>query len=95
MLHKVKKIIEIQNFAIICEFNTGAQKKIEVLPLLLKHSHLKGIQQLNQKSIFDQVAIGEMGELFWKNVITSKSNEIWNYDISPEFIYHFGINVND
>ena len=94
MVLKVKKIIGIENFTIICEFNTGDKKRIEVLPLILNHSHLNGIEQLNNKSIFNRVAIGECGELYWENIITSKSNEVWNYDISREFIFNFGTSVN-
>lgn len=35
-----------------------------------------------------------MGEIFWKNIITTSNNEKWNYDISPEFIFHNGITID-
>ena len=90
---KVNKILEIENFAIICEFNNGVKKKLNVLPLIQNHSHLQGIDLLQNEIVFKKVAVGEMGEIFWKNIITSKSNDLWNYDISPEFIFYNGTAV--
>jgi hypothetical protein len=91
MMYKVQKIIEINQYAIVCQLNTGIKKKIEILPLIENHAHLNGINQLKEKAIFEKVAIGTMGELYWENLILSKSNEKWNYDISPEYIYNFGL----
>jgi hypothetical protein len=94
MLYKVQKIIAIQNYSIVCQLNTGIKKRIEILPLIENHAHLNGINQLKDKSIFEKVAIGTMGELFWENLILSKSNEKWNYDISPEYIYNQGQSID-
>ena len=91
---KIKKIIEITDFVIICEFNNGLKKKLNVSPLIENHKHLNGIEKLQNNMIFKQVAIGDMGEIYWKNIITSKSNELWNYDISPEFIFYNGIAID-
>lgn len=94
MLYKVQKIISIDKYSIVCQLNTGIKKKIEILPLIENHAHLNGINQLKDKSIFEKVAIGTMGELFWENIILSKSNEKWNYDISPEYIYNKGLSID-
>lgn len=93
-MYKVTKITEIKFYTIVCELNNSILKKIDVIPILENQSHLNGISQLKDKSIFNSVAIGEMGELYWKDIITSKSNEKWNYDISPEYIYFNGITIN-
>ena len=37
--------------------------------------------------------IGQFGEIYWKDVVTSSSNEKWNYDISPEFINFHGESI--
>lgn len=92
-MFKVKKIVEVKPYSIVCELNNGVLKKLEILPLIEKHSNFKGIDQLKDIATFESVAIGEMGEIFWKNIITTSSNEIWNYDISPEFIFHNGITL--
>ena len=94
MLLKVNKILGISAFAVLCEMNNGAKRKIEILPLLINHKHLKSIEKLKIKSVFNQVSIGLMGELYWKNIIISKSAEILNYDISPEFIYYNGVPID-
>ena len=92
-MFKVKKIVEVKPYSIICELNNGVLKKLEILPLIEKHSNFNGIDQLKDKTTFESVAIGEMGEIFWENIITTSDNEKWNYDISPEFIFHNGITL--
>jgi len=92
-MFKVKKIIEVTPYSIVCELNNGILKKLDVLPLIENHSNFIGIDQLKNKSIFESVAIGEMGEIYWENIITFSNNEKWNYDISPEFIFHNGITI--
>jgi hypothetical protein len=92
-MFKVKKIVEVSPYSIVCELNNGITKKIDILPLIEKHSNFDGIDQLKNKVIFESVAIGEMGEIFWANIITTKNNEKWNYDISPEFIFHNGVTL--
>ena len=92
-MFKVKKIVEVTPYSIVCELNNGVLKKLEILPMIEKHSNFKGIDQLKDKATFESVAIGEMGEIFWKNIITTSNNEKWNYDISLEFIFHNGITL--
>ncbi|WP_310559480.1 hypothetical protein [Flavobacterium sp.] len=92
-MFKVKKIVAVRPYSIVCEMNTGILKKLEILPLIEQHSNFKGIEQLKDKATFESVAIGEMGEIFWENIITFSDNEKWNYDISPEFIFYNGITV--
>jgi len=93
-MFKVKKIIAVAPYSIECELNNGILKKLDILPLIEKHANFQGIDQLKNKAIFESVAIGDMGEIFWKNIITTSNNEIWNYDISPEFIFHNGITID-
>ena len=90
-MFKVKKIVEVTPYSIVCELNNGIFKKLDILPLIEKHSNFNGIDQLKNKSTFESVAVGEMGEIFWENIITFSNNEKWNYDISPEYIYNFGL----
>ncbi|TRX36646.1 DUF2442 domain-containing protein [Flavobacterium restrictum] len=93
-MFKVKKIITVTPYSIVCELNNGILKKLDILPLLEKHANFQGIDQLKNKATFESVAIGDMGELFWKNIITTSNNEKWDYDISPEFIFHNGITID-
>lgn len=92
-MYKVTEVFQIKPFTIVCLFTNGIKKKLEVLPLLQNHAHLQGIDQLKDKAVFNKVAVGEMGEVFWENIITSKTNEKWNYDISPDYIFHNGITI--
>ncbi len=92
-MYKVKKIIEVVPYSITCELNNGVLRKVDMKSIFENHSHLNGIKQLKNENVFKSVAIGEMGEIFWKDIIISKSNEKWNYDISPEYIYYHGTTI--
>jgi hypothetical protein len=91
---KVTKIVEIAPYYIICDMNNGVKKRIEILPLIEKQKKFEGIELLKEKKIFESAGIGEMGEIYWKDLITIK-NEQWNYDISPEFIFYNGSTVKE
>lgn len=89
---KVTKIVEIAPFYIVCDLNNGVKKPLEILPLIEGQKQFQGIELLKEQKIFKTASIGEMGEVFWKYLITIQ-NEKWNYDISPEFINFNGITV--
>ena len=86
---RVKKILEINSYEVSCLFNNGLVKKINLLPIIEKQNHLNGIEKLKDEAYFKTVKIGIFGEIFWENTIKS-DNEFWNYDLSPEFIFHNG-----
>ncbi len=90
---KVIKIIKIQSKFIDCELNNGIKKRITLGPLFKKHSNFKGIEQLQNMQFLKTAQIGQFGEIYWKDVVTSSNNEKWNYDISPEFINFHGESI--
>ena len=84
------------DYTIVCTFNNGITKAINVLPLLEKHKHLPGIEKLKEKNIFLKARIGIFGEIVWDKIIQSANaneNELWDYDISPEFVFYNGANT--
>ena len=90
---RIDRIIEVAPYYVDCLFNTGELKRIEVLPLLLNHQHLNGIDLLKDHSIIEKAMIGEMGELKWEKIILSPkddSGQRWDYDISTEFACEIG-----
>jgi hypothetical protein len=90
---RVDKIVEIKPFYVICCLNNGISKKLDVASLIEKHANLKGIGQLKDVEYLKSAAIGELGEIFWKDTIETAQDEKWNYDISPEFIFYHGLNI--
>ena len=91
---KIVQIKAISDYTITCEFNNGIEKKIDVLPLINAHQNLKGIDKLRDEHNFKNAKIGFFGEVFWENIIENpKTKELWNYDISPEFIYYQNTNA--
>lgn len=95
MMHKVVSIDSIQPFEIICSLNNGFKRKIEVEPLIQNHLHLTGISVLLDPSVFLKAEIGEMGEIRWRNIIHGSDGQLWDYDISPEFIFYHGTPVQE
>jgi len=86
---KAVKISEIAPYYIVCDLNNGIKKRLEILPLIEAQKRFEGMETLKDKEIFALARIGEMGEIYWKDIITIR-NEHWNYDISPEFIFQNG-----
>jgi hypothetical protein len=77
-----------------CTFTTGAVKWLDVAPILRDHTHLKGIETLWDEKVFNQARVGEMGEVLWPSIIKTDALDhgpvVWDYDISPEFIFAEG-----
>ena len=90
---KVVSIDNIQPFEITCSLNNGFKRKIEVKPLIQNHLHLSGISVLLDPALFLKAEIGEMGEIRWRNIIHGSEGELWDYDISPEFVLYHGAPV--
>jgi hypothetical protein len=92
-MYKIKHVKAILPHSIVCEFDTGTKKILNIQPLLENHAHLEGINLLKNNAIFEKVAVGQMGEVYWENIITTQNKQIWNYDISPEYVFYNGITI--
>ena len=87
---RVTEIIEKSSYSLVCKFNNGVVKKLDILPIIENHKQLEGVQNLLNESVFNTVRIGEFGEIVWDKIVRNSHNaeEIyWDYDISPEFAY--------
>ena len=88
---KAVEILKIDFYTIICKFNNGEVKKIEV-DKVLSTSDPYYAKVLNTE-IFKTVKIGQQGQLYWQNVAQIKELDgtytACEYDISPEFLYNF------
>jgi hypothetical protein len=87
---RVINILKFEQGSLVCELNNGHKKRIQVQPLVDKHAHFKGIDQLKNAAFFQKAKIGELGEIYWEDTVFTSSDEKWNYDISPEYIEAFG-----
>jgi hypothetical protein len=87
---RVINILKIDQDSLVCELNNGHKKRVYIQPLLHKHAHFKGIEQLKNEGFLQKASIGELGEIYWKDAVSTSSHEKWNYDISPEYIEAYG-----
>ncbi len=90
---RIKKIINIEPFQITGMFNDGQIKMLDIFPIIQNHIHLRGVESLLNESIFNKAQLGDFGEIFWSNIVETKDKYLMNYDISPEYFYHNGENV--
>ncbi|MEI6751916.1 MAG: hypothetical protein WCK78_01990 [Paludibacter sp.] len=93
---RVIEIIDKTPYTLVCKFNNGIVKKIDILPIIENHKHIVGVQNLLNESVFNTVRIGEFGEIVWDKIVKSSRNGediTWDYDISPEFAYENSILV--
>jgi hypothetical protein len=66
---RITKIVKIEPFSIVCVLNNGAMCKLDVEPLIEKHRHLNGVEKLLDFNKFQEVQIGEMGEIKWEGIV--------------------------
>jgi hypothetical protein len=92
---KVVEILEVNRKHIICRLSNNDMKKVNLKPLISNHKHLNGIEKLNDSDYLKLAQIGILGEIFWPETIISECGDTWNYDISPEFIYHCGEDIDN
>ena len=74
---------------------TGEKKILNMEPLINSQINITGVSKLLDEKIFKSVDIGEVGQLFWKDILSMKTEKggliACEYDISPEFAYHQSI----
>lgn len=88
---RVIEILKTPPFYLQCKFNNGVIRKLNVKPIIENHMYLNGVEDLLDETIFNQVKIGEFGEIVWTKIVKTiqDGKEVkWDYDISPEFAYH-------
>ena len=93
---RITEIIENTSYSLVCKFNNGVVKKLDILPIIENQKHLEGVQTLLNESVFNTVRIGEFGEIVWDKIVkNSRAGEVkyWDYDISPEFAYENSVIV--
>ena len=89
---KLKEIVEINFFSIICKFTNGEVRKLEIDKILEAKKEDLYVKKILMPVVFNSVKIGELGQLYWDNVAQIKDeNGILRpceYDMSPEFVYY-------
>ena len=93
MMLRVISIDHIEPFTITCSLNNGIRRRVDVEPLIKHHIHFAGISVLLDVPQFMKAEIGELGEIRWRNVVHGSLGELWDYDISPEYVLHNGLKV--
>ncbi|MEI7677026.1 MAG: hypothetical protein WCJ03_09620 [Bacteroidales bacterium] len=91
---RITKITTQSPYFLLCEFNYHEIRKLDALPIIQSHLHLKGVERLLNESVFQNVGIGQFGEIVWKDIVVTIQNDeqiVWDYDISPEFAFQNSI----
>lgn len=87
-----KEILRVESFTIVCKFNNGEVRKLEVDKVFANKLDDVYIWKVLTQPVFDLVKIGEFGQLYWENVAQMKDLDgsmiPCEYDMSPEFVYH-------
>ncbi|MSQ79856.1 MAG: DUF2442 domain-containing protein [Flavobacteriaceae bacterium] len=78
MLHFIKEIKQVNdNYKVVCLFNDGAEKTINLLPLIEKYGATEIISQLKNPDYFKTVSLDSYGTLTWSNGV----------DFCPDVLY--------
>jgi hypothetical protein len=85
-------------YSLLCKFSNGELKKLFVEPILLQEKNKKIADKILNPNFFNQVKLGELGQIYWQDAAEmkdEKGNTIsCEYDLSPEFVYHYSVKVS-
>lgn len=94
---KAVEIINVNPYNVVCKFNNGEVRQINLEKIILESNSFVNKQKLLDPPFFKQAAIGNLGQLYWANAASFKDENGKNinceFDLSPEFIYHNSINL--
>ena len=94
---KAVEIIDVNQYNIICKFNNGEVKQINLEKFILESNSFVNKQKLLDPLFFKQAEIGNLGQLYWANAAYFKDENgnkmSCEFDLSPEFIYHNSVIV--
>ena len=87
MLHYITKIINVEPFKIICEFNSDEIREIDFTSLVEKYkiSNPQFLGRLADIHFFQNVKLDSYGTLIWNNEI----------DFCPDVLYSMSENVSE
>ena len=87
-----KEIIEVSLFSVVCKFNNGEIRKLDVEKNFADKIEDAYVHNILTKAVFGSVKIGEIGQLYWENAAQMRDLDgklvLCEYDMSPEFVYH-------
>ena len=71
---KVTNVEDLGDYVLLCSFNNGQQKRVDLTPLL----QYPAFEELKDKNLF--VQFGLDGTIFWSN----------GADVAPEYLFENG-----
>ncbi len=85
MIHYIKEILKVNNYSIICKFNTNEIRSIDLENLVKKYQSSPDsfLNKLNNEDYFKSVTLDIYGTLNWNNEI----------DFCPDVLYQMSKTV--
>ena len=79
MIHFIKEIKSVTDYSVVCLFNTGELKEINLTSVVEKYHKLNDgwVSELYDKEFFKRVKLDSYGTLCWENEV----------DFDPEVLY--------
>lgn len=79
MLHYIKKIINVENYSVVCLFNTSEVKTVNLEAIIEKYKKINDglISKLSDTNYFKTVSLDSYGTLIWDNGV----------DFDPDNLY--------
>ena len=79
MMHYIKNIIQVRDYVVICEFNTGETRTVNLKEIIEKYRRINDglISKLSDPIYFKTVKLDSYGTLTWDNGV----------DFDPDNLY--------
>ena len=80
MLHYIQKIIKIEEYSVVCLFNTAEVKTIDFQLIIEKYKMINDglISKLSDLNYFKTVSLDSYGTLTWDNGVDFDPDNLYN-----------------
>ena len=76
MCNKIKKVYPVDDYILICEFESGIKKKYDIKPLIKEYAIFQRL--ISNKKLFGKVTVDAGGYgISWNKEIDLAAEEIW------------------
>jgi GTP-dependent phosphoenolpyruvate carboxykinase len=78
--NRIVRILDVSDYKITCLFNTKESRVVDFGPFIKANKTNKIVEALLDKVYFLNVAIDEIGGLYWPNGFDCSANKIYDWD---------------
>jgi len=84
MLHYITEIVSVEPYEVVCRFNGGELRRVDMRPLLEKYADVKTgpLAELRKPEAFRRVTLDSYGTLSWEGEVDFCPDVLWGMSVA-------------